>query len=180
MVATGSDSFEVKDLQVPLNRQFKIDPAAAVISAPLYQYPFLQLAEATLAVNLSGIAIHFTDLCEDIFVEKAKQPRLTDEQKVYLMDELSQAKSELDLIRSDFFETVEQSWAAIQADDTIPQDILYQVSITSRQLAHFSRECVDRLYPLCGLTAAKSETGINRAWRDLHTASQHALLTFDA
>ncbi|WP_295798907.1 acyl-CoA dehydrogenase [Mucilaginibacter sp.] len=180
MVATGSDSFEVKDLQVPFNRQFKIDAAAAVISAPLYQYPFLQLAEATLAVNLSGIAIHFTDLCEDIFVEKAKQPRLTDEQKVYLMDELSQAKSELDLIRSDFFETVEQSWAAIQADGTIPQDILYQVSITSRQLAHFSRECVDRLYPLCGLTAAKSETGINRSWRDLHTASQHALLTFDA
>ena len=180
MVATGSDSFAVTNLKVPLNRQFKIDPAAAIISAPLYQYPFLQLAEATLAVNLSGIAIHFTDLCEDIFVEKTKQPRHTDEQKVFLMDELRHSKSELDLIRAGFFETVEQSWAAIQADGSIPQDILHQVSIVSRQLAHFSRKCVDLLYPLCGLTAAKSDTGINRAWRDLHTASQHALLTFDA
>jgi len=180
MVATGSDSFAVKDLEVPLNRQFKIDPAAAVISAHLYQYPFLQLAEATLAVNLSGIAIHFIDLCENIFVEKIKQPKLTGEQKEFLMDELNHAKSELDSIRAVFFETVEQSWGAIETYGVVPQDILHQVSITSRHLAHFSRESVDRLYPLCGLTAAKSETEINRAWRDLHTASQHALLTFDA
>jgi len=180
MVATGSDSFTIKNLEVPLNRQFKIDATAAVIAAPLYWYPFLQLAEATLAVNLSGIAIHFIDLCENIFLEKIKQPRLTNEQKEFLMDELGNAKNELDLIRSDFFEVVEQSWDAIQADCTIPQDILHQVSINSRQLAHFSRESVDRLYSLCGLAAAKSETEINRAWRDLHTASQHALLTFDA
>src|SRR6202012_900395 len=57
MIATGSDAFEIKDLEVEANRQFKIDPLAAIVAEPLYQYPFLQLAEATLAVNLSGIAI---------------------------------------------------------------------------------------------------------------------------
>src|SRR5437879_1901612 len=81
MAATGSDAFEIKNLAVESNRQFKIDPSAAIVSNPLYQYPFLQLAEATLAVNLSGIAIHFMDLCEDVFNEKIKQPRLTNEQK---------------------------------------------------------------------------------------------------
>jgi alkylation response protein AidB-like acyl-CoA dehydrogenase len=179
MVATGSDSFEVKDLEVANDRQFKIDPAAAIIPAPLYLYPFLQLAEATLAVNLSGIAIHFIDLCEGIFHEKIKQPRHTEEQREFLIDELNHSKSALDLVREDFFETVDQSWDAIQANNIVPQDVLQQVSITSRKLAHFSREIVDRLYPLCGLTAACTDTEINRAWRDLHTASQHALLTFE-
>jgi len=179
MVATGSDSFEVKDLSVPFNRQFKIEPAAAIIDTPLYQYPFLQLAEATLAVNLSGIAIHFIDLCEGIFHEKIKQPRLTAAQKDFLMDELSRTKSELDVTRNDFFETVDQSWDAIRSNNVIPENIFQQVSITSRKLAHFSREVVDTLYPLCGLTAASTETEINRAWRDLHTASQHALITFE-
>ncbi|MGZ3874486.1 MAG: acyl-CoA dehydrogenase, partial [Mucilaginibacter sp.] len=83
MIATGSDTFAVKDLHVALDRQFKIDPAAAIIDDPLYRYPFLQLAEATIAVNLSGMAIHFMDLCEDIFREKAKQPRLTGDQKIF-------------------------------------------------------------------------------------------------
>ena len=179
MIATGSDTFEVKNLEVSSNRQFKIDASAAIIADPLYYYPFLQLAEATLAVNLSGIAIHFMDLCGDIFHEKIKQPKLTDEQKVFLTDELDRTKKETDLMREDFYEAVDQSWNVIQKNKTIPEDILNQVSITSRRLAHLSRESVDRLYPLCGLQAAGTGTEINRAWRDLHTASQHALLTFE-
>jgi alkylation response protein AidB-like acyl-CoA dehydrogenase len=179
MVATGSDSFEVKNLEVTSNRQFKIDPSAAVIADPLYLYPFLQLAEATIAVNLSGIAIHFMDLCEDLFHEKIKQPKLTDQQRTFLVTKLMALKKELDLLRKDFYNAVEQSWDAIQNNSVIPDEILNQVSITSRQLAHLSRVSVDTLYPLCGLTAASTETEINRAWRDLHTASQHALLAFN-
>ncbi|MDB4922768.1 acyl-CoA dehydrogenase [Mucilaginibacter sp.] len=179
MVATGSDAFEVKDLEVSLNRQFKIDPIAAIIPDPLYLYPFLQLAEATIAVNLSGIAIHFMDLCEDIFYEKIKLPKLTDQQRTFLMNELMRLKNELALLRKDFYEAVEKSWDAIQNAKKIPEEILNQVSSTSRKLAHASRESVDTLYPLCGLIAASTETEINRAWRDLHTASQHALLAFN-
>jgi alkylation response protein AidB-like acyl-CoA dehydrogenase len=178
MVATGSDAFEIKNLEVATNRQFKIDPLAAIVPEPLYQYPFLQLAEATLAVNLSGIAIHFMDLCEGIFQDKIKQPRLTDGQKVILIDELDRSKNNMNLARERFFEAVDRSWDAIQNDNTIPDEQLNKVSITSRRLAQLARETVDKLYPLCGLIAASTETEINRAWRDLHTASQHALLTF--
>ncbi|WP_428328320.1 acyl-CoA dehydrogenase [Mucilaginibacter sp.] len=178
MIATASDAFEVKELAVAANRQFKIAPSAAVVNAPLYLYPFLQLAEATLAVNISGIAIHFMDLCEDIFREKAKQPRLTDAQRIFLDDELSNAKKEMDQFRVAFFEAVDQSWASIQNNPVIPHEELYKVSTTSHQLAKHARKIVDVLYPLCGLAAASPDTEINRAWRDLHTASQHALLTF--
>ncbi|ASU32591.1 acyl-CoA dehydrogenase family protein [Mucilaginibacter xinganensis] len=178
MVATGSDAFEVKDLDVMPNRQFKIDSKAAVVKAPLYLYPFLQLAEATIAVNLSGMAIHFIDLCEDIFHEKIRQPRITNGQRTFLITELNRIKNELDVLRVDFFETATQSWEAVQSVGSIPQELLDQVSMVSRKLAHFSREGIDQLYPLCGLAAAAAGSEINRAWRDLHTASQHALITF--
>ena len=178
MVATGSDAFEIKDLAVEFNRQFRIDPSAAIVSNPLYQYPFLQLAEATLAVNLSGIAIHFIDLCEDVFNEKMKQSRLTNEHKKILINGLSRSKNDINLLRKDFYEAVDRSWIAIQDSNIISDEQLNRVSITSHSLAQLARESVDRLYPLCGLIAASTDTEINRAWRDLHTASQHALLTF--
>jgi len=178
MAATGSDAFEIKDLEVTADRQFKIDPSAVVVDQPLYRYPFLQLAEATLAVNISGIAIHFMDLCKEIFDEKIIKPRLTTEQKVFLIDELARCKTTINLLRKDFFEAVDQSWEALQKANTITDDRLKMVSTTSRKLAQQAREMVDDLYPLCGLTAASTVTEINRAWRDLHTASQHALLTF--
>ncbi|RYY33160.1 MAG: acyl-CoA dehydrogenase, partial [Sphingobacteriaceae bacterium] len=62
----------------------------------------------------------------------------------------------------------------------IPDEALKNVSITSRRLAKISREAVDALYPFCGLMAASPDTQLSQVWRDLHTASQHSLLTFDA
>ena len=178
MVATGSDAFEVKNLTVAHNRQFKIDPSAVVVDAPLYRYPFLQLAEATLAVNISGIATHFMDCCADVFKDRMNHPRLTDRQKEIMMNTLAQSNKEMQDLRKAFFEAVDISWDGITKDNAKSAAQLSVVSTTSRLLAISARQIVDRLYPLCGLIAASTETEINRAWRDLHTASQHSLLTF--
>jgi hypothetical protein len=174
MIATGSDAYEVSGLYVDKSRCFKIDAIAAVINAPLYRYPFLQLAEATLAANLSGMAVHFTDLCMPAFKNKATNIRRVNAGNVELMNEaLLHAKELLNQVRVTFFEAVEASW-----NEPGNTEMLKTVSYTSRVLAKIARECVDELYPYCGLTAASPDTEINRVWRDLHTASQHALLTF--
>lgn len=180
MVATGSDAFEVKNLKVSKTREFRIDPTTVVVDAPLYRYPFLQLAEATLAVNLSGMAIHFIDLCAGVFNERMNHPRLTQPQKITLIEALALANKEMEALRKPFFEAVDVSWNDIVKNQAVSNSNLAAVSTASRKLAISAREIVDRLYPLCGLVAAGSDTEINRAWRDLHTASQHTLLTFPA
>ena len=174
MIATGSDAYKVENLYVESNRCFKIDPAAAVIDAQLYTYPFFQLAEATLAANISGLAVHFTDLCVAAFASKATNIRRVNQANVLVMEEaLQSATALLNQARASFFEAVEASW-----NEPANEELLKAVSRTSRILAKIARECVDELYPYCGLLAASTDTEINRVWRDLHTASQHALLTF--
>jgi alkylation response protein AidB-like acyl-CoA dehydrogenase len=174
MIATGSDAYKVENLYVDSNRCFKIDAAAAVIDAQLYTYPFFQLAEATLAANISGLAVHFTDLCVPAFANKATNIRRVNQANVLVMDEaLQSATALLNQARASFFEAVEASW-----NEPGKEELLNAVSRTSRVLAKIARECVDELYPYCGLMAASTDTEINRVWRDLHTASQHALLTF--
>ncbi|QHS54906.1 acyl-CoA dehydrogenase [Mucilaginibacter sp. 14171R-50] len=174
MIATGSDAYMVNDLRVDKARCFKIDPEATVIDAPLYTYPFLQLAEATLAANLSGMAIHFMDLCASAFESRIINIRRIKPENVEVMNEMMRYAIGLhDQSRATFFSAVENSWS-----DPKNEDKLMAVSSTSRVLAKISRECVDELYPYCGLQAASADSEINRAWRDLHTASQHSLLTF--
>ncbi len=172
MVATGSHSFEIKDVHVPANRCFNIDPEHAQVEGKLYQYPFMQLAEATLAVNLSGMAVHFIDLCRDVFLDRKGHPRVTASQTEMVNQTLSNQAKELDSARVALFNAVDVSWA-----DTT-RDNLKQVSKTSRILAATVRNVVSLLYPYCGLKAADPTTEINRVWRDLHTAGQHSLLTF--
>src|SRR6478735_7120509 len=81
MIATGSNSFEVNGLRVKNNRAFLIDNRSAVLKDPIYQYPFLQFAETTLAVKSSGMATRFLDLCEPLFRKKPVSTILTDLQK---------------------------------------------------------------------------------------------------
>lgn len=176
MMGTGSDAFRVADLKVNSDCSFKIDPVAAVVGGRLYQYPFMQLAEATLAANISGIAIHFMDLCAEIFAEKLNEDRYSEGQKNVLNETLMQLTDDLESARSAFYKAVDHSWLALQNDNN--EQALQKVSLTSRQLAKTARECVDQLYPYCGLQAANPESQINRTWRDIHTASQHSLLTF--
>lgn len=177
MVATGSHAFEAIQVKVPLNRTFRINEEIRV-SSPGFDYPFLQLAETTLAVNSAGMGQHFLALVEATFRKRSGQKKYTPEQVLAFEALLENSVQSLQHARTAFYTAFEDSWETLLAQQEIPAVLLEKVSATSRQLAHTARELCDTLYPYCGLEAARKETEINRVWRDIHTASQHALLTF--
>ncbi|WP_417354035.1 acyl-CoA dehydrogenase family protein [Flavobacterium sp.] len=177
MIASGSHSFTVNNIEVPSNRSFTINGSPKT-EAPYLNYPFLQLAEATLAVNFLGMALHFIDLVKGLFYHRSGMERFTPEQKTYFETEFKKAQSKLQENSKLFYDAVDLSWENYIKYDIISDDILKQVSHYSRTLAHTARKVTDTLYPYCGLEAAKTGSELNRVWRDLHTASQHSLLTF--
>lgn len=179
MVATGSHGFSVKDVRVPLNRSFVLEPGKAVLPQPVYHFPFLQFAEATLAVNYSGMAVHFLDLCRELFEAKVNRPpAINRPEPPPLMSLLQAAVLELQQARNLFYAAIESSWQAMVSTQRVSDELLASISHTSRRLATIARQQVDSLYPFCGIAAADPSTDINRVWRDLHTASQHSLLVF--
>jgi alkylation response protein AidB-like acyl-CoA dehydrogenase len=175
MAATASNSFVVDKVQVSDNRTFTIDKKYSVIDLPIYEYPFLNFAEATLAANNAGMAYRFLDLYEELVLEKADDlyvRLLTQNAVLYLEDVKQQFKK----ARQDFYTAVQQSWDAYLQKDISLTDKLQALSTTSRILARNSRVLVDELYPYCGLDAAIPTAEINRVWRNLHTVTQHPLL----
>lgn len=155
LVATGSHGFAVRDLVVPAGRAFRIAAEAAINDDPLYKYPFMPLAEATLAANSSGMARHFLDCCTELGVGGS---------------DLEAADSALVERRMIFYRELDRSW---EEGSRGSQE---GVSRASKELASAALYWVDKLYPQMGLFAARIDTAINRVWRDLHTASQHPLL----
>lgn len=177
LIATGSHAFEVKNLQVPANRTFTINSNIEVTDEG-FDYPFLQLAETTLAVNSLGMAKHFITLVEEAFLSRSGLKRYSEAQIEYFNHELNACKNEIQQFRKAFYQTFDQSWNELITAGTVNEALLKDVSLISRKLAHACRRASDTLFPYCGLEAAKRESEINRVWRDIHTASQHALLTF--
>ena len=164
MIATGSHAMEVKNKTIPINRAFTISPSTAFLKNPVYQYPFLQLAETTLSVNLSGMASRFLDLCGEIISRRQVTDRLLDDNTTLL-----------DSLRSDFFLKTDAAWEALLLQSRIPDQLLSDVTGVSHRLAVGCRKIINDLYPLCGLAAADTRSEINRVFRNFHTAGQHAL-----
>ena len=178
LMATGSHAFEVKDLEVPENRTFKINQDISVADSG-FDYPFLQLAETTLTVNSLGMANHFIKLVEKSFHSRTGLRRFNEKQVGFFTAELNRCKKEVRTLSAQFYATFDASWMELMNNGKITEDKLNEVSSISRKLAHTCWRATDTLFRYCGLEAAKKESEINRVWRDIHTASQHALLTFE-
>jgi len=177
MVATGSHGFEVNNLIVPTNRSFQIN-SDLKMRTNAGNYPFLQLAETTLAVNFSGMALHFLEVAELHVLNSDNLKRFSEHHAAIIKETFASQKKLLADARNKFFQIADKSWSDLQ-NDTLEESVLNEVSLVSRTLAHVSRRVTDNLHPYCGLDAAKKTTLLNRIWRDMHTASQHSLLTLE-
>ena len=178
MVATASNAYEVKGLQVMENRAFIINSTPR-IDAALYHFPFLQFAEATLAINLSGMALHFMELCNDIFVEKVSSDAVRGADKQGLIEMFNAMMQKLLAARQKLYYSVDMAWQVCAANKEISPSLLYKVSVASSSCVAAVRDCVHSLYPYCGLKAMDKDSDINRVWRDIQTAGHHSLLVWN-
>ncbi|GGG91243.1 flavin-dependent monooxygenase [Parapedobacter pyrenivorans] len=161
--ATASHSFEVDNLWVDEAHTFSIVPQAATWDHPIYQYPFLPFAEATLAVNTLGMARHFLECAAAIDTPQ-------------LLAQVDAAEKEIWKTRVLFYEALDASWDELTRTGTLSSERSTAVGERSRTLVDMSRKQVIATYPSVGLIAADESSTINRVWRDLFTASQHRLL----
>lgn len=161
--ATASHSFEVDRLRVDRSQAFLIAPQAATWDHPIYRYPFLQFAEATLAANTLGMARHFLECAANLGVPG-------------LQKSLRAAGSELTKAKESFYNVLDTSWDESLRRDGPSSEGLKAVSEWSRILVKVSREQVVAIYPQVGLIGADESSEMNRVWRDIFTASQHSLL----
>jgi len=188
--ASASESFEVKKQKIPPERFFCIDPDKALINEPLYRMPFGALAEATIAANLSGMALHYMEevksLWEVIKVKTvsditatAKAPAwMKDAQDLWQINRQKWQKARQQLLHS--VARLEAFVSSHMTDPLINKHKDYQkhsfaVSRSAQVQAAVCRDAVNGLYPFTGLTGAGMQTAIGKIWRDFQTGSQHAL-----
>ena len=166
MIATGSHSIEARNITVPENRSFTIDPKCALLPDVVFRYPFQQLAECTLTINLSGLACRFLDLAE---------AKLRGKSNGSYDALIAEERFKLNNARRNFYHVTDSSWDNLTAMGHISQETLSSVTEVCGELAERCAEVVIRLYPFCGLEAADMFKEINRVWRNFNTAIQHTI-----
>ena len=172
--ATSSRSFSVKKLKVKEDRSFLIDHSHVTLEHPVYTYPFMPFAETTLAVNTLGMMNHLLDEAAVIL----KQKKLNSHQFQLADEALQTAQQEISKLSTAFYTAVDISWKELIEQKKLSHKRTRQISNVSRHLVRVCRSHAAIVYPYCGLAKTSQHSDINRVFRDIFTASQHALLTY--
>ena len=178
MKATSTNSFAVHHLFVPEERKFSIDPVAATLPDLLFQFPFLQFSEATLVANISGMVMHYTEECRRSFEERIIHKTLPLEQSSEMLELLGRTMTCIEKSRDLFHQTLASVWEHGKDTKQWDSKLLTRLSITSKRMVRELLQMVDGLHPYTGMEGADQRSDLNRIWRDIHTASQHQLVTF--
>lgn len=175
--ATSSHDFEVKEQWLPEERTFSLLKPSPYEDGPLYRFPFMQFGEVTTCLQLTGMALHFQDEVRGLLLQKKGMMGESLKENIKVQDTLAQAEASLESARTWLYVLVQEAWQQCEAGDAPSEEILRKISLAVKHAAQAARESAEKVYPLAGMTVLSPDTDLNRCWRDLHTASQHVLLS---
>ncbi len=175
--ATASHDFKIDDVIVPEDFSFSISEPSIFADSALYKIPFLPLAEALLAVTMTGMSCHFIDLLKMLLKEKIQNDPKRNKDYPAMETAIHTGEASLNKVREDLYKVANDAW--LRYEDAVPvaEEELNRIISSARRSAFVARTEVDRLYPWAGMSAILPESELNRVWRDIHTASQHILLS---
>ncbi len=184
---TGSKDIVVEGAFVPehLTHKFAdsflgMDPGCATFTAPTYRYPFGVVFAYTLAVVTLGMA----EGARDTFLDqmqtrlgaydgaKASEDPMV-RQRVALADTM--IRSQRALLAANFAELERH----VTAGEPIPLDLRVRCKWDAQHMSRVAMEAIELLFKASGGRGIRRENPLQRFFRDVQAASNHAYLNAD-
>jgi indole-3-acetate monooxygenase len=173
---TGSTDYRVDEVFVPEGRWAQPQQGRPQVDGPLYRFPFL----AALALGVSAVALGLARraLDELVLLAGAKKPaqssRTLAERSVVQAD-VARAEVAVRSARAFVDEQVAGAWAAAESGglgDGDRRDL--RLAATNATLQ--AKAAVDLMYDAAGGSAVYRTGPLERVFRDVHVATQHAMV----
>lgn len=172
---TGSNDYSLADVFVPDEHGFM--PFAGEIhqSAPLYKLPFT-FFPASIAPVLLGIARGAIDVFVELATTKVPArfgPRIPLRERPRAQIAVAQAEAMLGSARTYLYDAMEKVWETVQAGDEANMRQRATLRGAACHAAIASAQVVDLMYNTGGGSSIYYSSLLQRAFRDVHAATQH-------
>lgn len=173
--ATSSHDFSVQDAFVPADHSFDTGGVPPEPS-PMHAFPFLITGGLTIAAVPLGIARHAIDEFNEFAATKEVARGVLRDAPITRI-RLAEAELTLRSARELFTSEVEDAWAVVSAGGSLDSHQQALLAACMVHAAQSAARAVDLLFPLAGMAPLYPGSSLGRCWRDVHTATQHALLS---
>ncbi len=175
MRGTGSHDFTIDSLFVPEAHSISLaDPSK--YSTPLYRPRlFLTFAHLLFAANALGIARGAIDALTDMASREATtMSTALLRERPLVQARVAQAEAMVNAARCYVVDALGRLWDSVCADEPDPSPQIAQARLAIPHAIHELVRAVDLLFHAAGTTAIYTANPLERQFRDIHVAVQHA------
>ncbi len=171
---TGSEDFTITDVFVPEHRTFRLFFSERYSDAPLYRLPFTFFPAGIASVPL-GIARGAIEAFVELAMTQVpmRQNRTPLRERPAAQVAVAKAEALLGSARAYYYESMQAVWDQVQSDGEASFDGRATLRNACCHAAMASAEAVDLMYNAGGGTSIYSKSLLQRAFRDVHAATQH-------
>ena len=175
---TGSTDFMVSSAFVPDGRSLQPGITKTRIDTPLCHFPNFGL----LAAGLASVALGIGRRAVDELVSLATQhsptmSRQTLAETAIVQIELARAEATVSSARAFLHDEVGRAWSTVSAGDRVDVQNRARLRLACHHAAAESAAATDRAFTVAGGAAVYSSSPLQRCLRDIHVATQHAMLS---
>lgn len=175
LAGSGSSDFEAAGLSVPMSHGADITRPPS-LDNPLYAFPVFGLLAVGIASVATGLARQAINEIIELGGGKVPQgSRKTLATRPQAQTELALAEAELRAARAFLCEVIDAAWASACADGAISVDQRRDIRLAATHATTASARVVDRMYLAGGGSSVHRSAPIQRAFRDVHVATQHMM-----
>ncbi len=175
---TGSIDFTVDDVFIPADHAFSLFTTPPTVEGPMYRAGPMALFSLSVSSVFPGIALHAID--EFIDLAKRKTPTLSQTglaTRTTIHAEVARAKALVESSRAYLYQAANDLMTAVTEQGYLPDDIEAERRLACVNVAEACIAAVDIVHRLAGSSAVFTGNPIERALRDIHTASQHLIVS---
>ena len=174
---SGSTDYVVREAFVPEGRWAEIVNQEPVVDAPLYRFPFfgaLALGVCSVSLGLARRAIdELTALAVDKRYALSTRPMAA---RSPVQADVARTEAAYRSARALLRETVASAWSAAAAGHALGPDQRRLLRLAATNAATESAAVVEAAFRTAGGTAVYDSSALQRVFRDVNVASQHAMV----
>jgi indole-3-acetate monooxygenase len=173
---TGSNDMEVDGVRVPAAHTASLADVPGE-PGPLYAFPVFGL----LALGIAGVALGIAraaidDLRALAAVKRPSGSRRMLAERQTVQAHVAQAAASVAAARALVVETVDRAWTTARSEGRVPVEDRTRLRMAATHATRSAAAAVDLMYDAGGGTSIYETSPLQRRFRDVHAATQHAMV----
>lgn len=174
---TASTDYRVDDAEIPLAHIVPLDQRVLEVDGPLYRFSIL----GSLALGVSMVMVGLGERAVDeLATLGAKVPQGSTRglaERATAQIEIARADAELRAARAFVADVVGTAWEEVLAAGRVSDESRVALRAAANHAAEAGVTAVERCYRTAGGTAVYKRSALQRVFRDVHVAQQHAMIS---